>query len=128
MVKRHALIIDDNRMNIDILGILLRREGVEYTAVESPQSLDSVLNNLETIDVIFLDLEFQNSNGFQILEHIKAHPRFGRVPTAACTVHLNQIHQAREAGFDSFVGKPLSAQKFPDQLQRILTGTAVWEA
>ena len=35
---------------------------------------------------------------------------------------------AREAGFDSFVGKPLSAQKFPEQLQRILTGKAVWEA
>jgi CheY-like chemotaxis protein len=127
MEKRHALIIDDNRMNIDILGILLGREGIEYSAVEYPKSLSATLNSMEHLDVIFLDLEFLDNNGFRLFAEIRAHPRYRQVTIAACTMHLNQIQQVREAGFDSFLGKPLNAQKFPDQLRRILAGQPVWE-
>ena len=34
---------------------------------------------------------------------------------------------ARAAGFDGFIGKPISSCRFPQQIQRILAGDLVWE-
>ena len=34
---------------------------------------------------------------------------------------------AAQAGFHSFLGKPLNVEKFPDQLQQILAGEPVWD-
>ncbi|MBA3532292.1 MAG: response regulator, partial [Ardenticatenales bacterium] len=38
------------------------------------------------------------------------------------------VAKARQAGFNGFIGKPLSSKRFPEQIRRILRGEAVWEA
>jgi two-component system, cell cycle response regulator DivK len=128
MSPSHALIIDDNRLNIDVIAMILSQEGVDSTAVEYPTRLSGVLEQLEKIDVVFLDLEFPNENGFRLLEQLKADPRIGNAPIVAYTVHTSSIDDARRAGFHSFIGKPISSQRFPGQLKRILSGIPVWEA
>jgi two-component system cell cycle response regulator DivK len=127
MAKPHVLIIDDEPLNIAVLGILLAQAGAEYTALESSKGLWEIADSLAHVDIIFLDLELRNDNGFDVLKEIKADGRFSQVPIAACTVHLNAIERARQDGFDSFLGKPLSTQKFADQLRRMLDGKQVWE-
>src|SRR6185369_16152534 len=112
MAKPHVLIIDDEPVNIAVLGVLLTQAGADYTAVESAKRLWEIADNLERVDIIFLDLELRHSNGFDVLEEIRDDARFSQVPIAACTVHLHAIEQARQAGFDSFLGKPISAHKF----------------
>ena len=128
MSTPQALIIDDNRLNIDVLTMLLSKEGVSYSSVESPRNLEQTLDRMESIDVVFLDLEFPSSSGFKLLEQLKANPRLQNVPIVAYTVHIGKIGEARRAGFHSFVGKPLNVQRFPNQLKRILSGVSVWEA
>jgi CheY-like chemotaxis protein len=86
-----------------------------------------VLNELAAIDVVFLDLEMPGANGYQVLEKLRADPRFQSVPVVAYTVHVSEISVAHEQGFHSFLGKPLDADRFPDQLARILSGESVWE-
>ena len=127
MSNPQALIIDDNRLNIDVLTLMLSKEGIGYSSLESPRHLSQTLDQMESIDVVFLDLEFPNNNGFKLLEQLKADSRLQGVPIVAYTVHAGKIDEARRAGFDSFVGKPLSIQHFPNQLKRILSGIPVWE-
>jgi two-component system cell cycle response regulator DivK len=123
----HALIIDDNRNNIDVLVMLLDQEGVSHTAVQSVRQVENALVQTGQVDVVFLDLEFPVGDGFQILDALKAMPRFQAVPIVAYSVHTSEIDVVRRAGFDGFLGKPLSRQHFPEQLQRILSGHPVWE-
>jgi two-component system cell cycle response regulator DivK len=124
----HALIIDDNRNNIDVLVILLQQEGVSHTAVQHLRQIDKTLDQVGTVDVVFLDLEFPTGgNGFEILETLRANPRLEDVPIIAYTVHTSEINSVRHAGFDGFVGKPLSSKTFPGQLERILNGQSVWD-
>lgn len=127
MPAPHALIIDDNKTNIDVLTMLLKQQGVEFTAVQFVQDLDTTLNNLKHVDVIFLDLEFPNHDGFEIFTNLKQRSRLANVPIVAYTVHNSEIDVARKMGFHSFLGKPLNLNKFPDQLRRILAGEPVWE-
>jgi CheY-like chemotaxis protein len=127
MTTAHALIIDDNRGNVDVLMDLLKTQGVTCTSLSSPRQLEQTLQQLETLDVIFLDLEMPNYNGFEVLAWLQADQRFGAVPVVAYTVHTSEINEAREAGFHSFLGKPLKPQAFPDHLRRILSGEPVWD-
>jgi two-component system, cell cycle response regulator DivK len=126
MTKTHALIIDDDNNNLGILAELLTLEGVGYTQVQNPSHLDGVLQKLKKVDVIFLDLELPVLNGYQLLEKFKQDPRYASVPVVAYTVHVSEINQARQLGFHSFIGKPLDAELFPDQIARILKGERVW--
>jgi CheY-like chemotaxis protein len=123
----NALIIDDNSQNVGILAHLLTRQGVNSTKVMHPKHLASTLQNIETIDVVFLDLELPGMDGYEILEMLKSDERFDAVPIVAYTVHVSEINVAHQLGFHSFLGKPLNANKFPDQFERILRGEPVWE-
>ena len=126
-MSRHALIVDDNVSNVDALQALLAREGFAATTLTSPVYLSTLLEKLDPVDVVFLDLEFPNHTGFDIMRQLKADPRMANVPFVAYTVHTSEQNEAREAGFDCFLGKPLDVQRFPGQLQRILSGERVWE-
>ena len=123
----HALLVDDNAKNLGVLAKLLSMEGVRYTQVQRPRELVSMIHKIESVDVVFLDLEMPDLNGYQILQYLKADGRFRSVPVVACTVHVSEINTAQEMGFDSFIAKPLDADRFPGQLSRILNGESVWE-
>ncbi len=123
----HALLIDDNEENLSVLASLLRRQQATTTVIASPQRLTDHLRTIAPVDVVFLDLEMPGLDGYDVLALLKADPRFQAVPIVACTVHLNEVTTAHSHGFHSFIGKPLDATRFPDQLSRILCNEAVWE-
>jgi CheY-like chemotaxis protein len=123
----HALIIDDSSTDQVVLARLLSLENVQITQIYDPLRLEAHLPNFDEIDIIFLDLEMPNLNGYQVLQILKEF--FGdHVPIVACTVHTSEVNTAKELGFHSFIGKPLNGDRFPLYLQRILDGQSVWEA
>jgi two-component system cell cycle response regulator DivK len=122
-----ALIIDDNSMNLETLRVLLAREGFDSIALMSPANLSAHLDPDEQIAVVFLDLEFPNHDGLSLVQDLRTMPQLANVPIIAYTVHISEQNEARTAGFDGFIGKPLSARKFPEQLQRILAGQSIWD-
>jgi len=126
MTQAYALLIDDDTNNLGILAELLSIEGVHYTKVQNPLHLDSVLNQINKLDVVFLDLELPGMNGYDILKKLKQDPRFASVPVVAYTVHVSEINTARKLGFHSFLGKPIDAELFSGHLHRILNGEHVW--
>lgn len=128
MNPAHALIIEDNKRNRDVLVMLLEREGATSVEVQNRAQLESVLDGDDPFDVVFLDLELPNMNGFEIAEHLKASPRFQTVPVIAYTVHLSEIGAVRDCGFDGFLGKPIDTDRFPELFSRILNGEQVWIA
>lgn len=127
-MTNYALIIDDNALNLDSLAVLLRREGFTAIGLESTHNLDNVLDEGSDFQVVFLDLELPNGDGFDILAQLREDGRLPQdVPIVAYTVHTSEQNEARDAGFHSFLGKPLDVNRFPDQLNRILNGEPVWE-
>jgi CheY-like chemotaxis protein len=127
MSQTHALLIDDNAKNLGVLARLLSMEGARYTQVQRPRELATILDQIDAVDVVFLDLEMPELNGYEVLQHLKADVRFQSVPVVAYTVHVSEINHAQELGFDGFLAKPLDSDRFPDQLSRILKGEPVWE-
>jgi CheY-like chemotaxis protein len=117
--------VDDNADNLGILGEMLQLEGYEFTAVQNPLKLEGKMGNTK-FDAVFLDLEMPHINGYELFEKLSKDPRFKGVPIIAYTVHVSEINVIRDLGFHSFIGKPLDADAFPDQIARILRGERVW--
>jgi CheY-like chemotaxis protein len=124
----HALIIDDDKMNIDVLAKLLAKLGVGCTSILSPSQLNTGLQTLTELHVIFLDLEMPIEDGYSVHNRLKADPQLSGIPIVAYSVHTNEIDEVRRVGFHSFIGKPLDSRKFPSQLERILNNVSVWES
>lgn len=123
----HALIIDDDPQNVEVLARLLAMNGVTYTAILDGSELESSLFGVEQIDVIFLDLELPRQNGYDVYADLRS--RLGETPPiVACTVHSNEISVTRQMGFDGFISKPIHPGRFPSQLAHILNGEPVWDA
>ena len=129
MNTSHALIIEDNIKNVRILGILLDRFGVGHTDILNPVDILEMLPvmDMDSINIVFLDLEMPDVNGYDVLDMLKSDVRFSEVPIVAYTAHSSEASNARNAGFHSFIAKPLSPDRFPDQLARILRGEHVWD-
>lgn len=122
----HALIIDDDIMNLEVLGRLLAAQGATYTTVQDPTRLESALGAVNRVDVVFLDLEMPKMDGYKVFEVLRR--KLGaNVPVIACTVHLNEIDHARSLGFSGFLGKPLDKARFAEQFKRIQNRQPVWE-
>jgi two-component system cell cycle response regulator DivK len=126
MVNAHALIIDDNAYNAEVLERLLTALGDRFTTLQDPMQLKDVVAELDQIDIVFLDLEMPKQDGYQTLEILKGDLALP-VPVVAYTVHISEMDEARALGFDGFLGKPLDPKRFPDQLARLLAGQQVWE-
>ncbi len=126
MSKAHALIIDDNLKNVQVLAGLLAQEDVTSSEVSDPRRLDASLDSLAAVNVVFLDLEMPGLNGFDVLSKLRGDARFQGVPIVAYSVHTSEVQATAEQGFDGFLGKPIDPDKFPEQLTRILKGEHVW--
>ena len=124
----HAVLIDDDINNLNILAQLLLEEGVTSTKIMDVTHLNSMLTNIENIDIVFLDLEMPKINGYELFEQLQSDQRFDSIPIVAHTVYLSELHDVAQRGFHSFIGKPINADKFPNQLASILNGKHIWEA
>lgn len=79
-------------------------------------------------DVIFLDIHVKPYDGFEMLQMLREHPNYRKVPVVALTASVmnEEVEQLRLAGFDSCFAKPLDIDQFPDRLQRVLNGEVMW--
>lgn len=124
----HAVIIDDSPSSGKVLAGYLKLESATSTVVTDPTKIDDSLKDQNRVDVIFLDLEMPGLDGYAVFDLLRAKPEFTDTPIIAYSVHVNELKNTHELGFNGFIGKPLSDKKFSAQLSRILKGEGVWDA
>ena len=124
------LVVEDNFQNFVLITRLLAYLGVkkcEWKA--SGWQVLEFAESLPNIDLVLMDIFLPEEDGYQILERLRAPPRFKDTLIVAVTADasMDNMERAREAGFDGFIGKPLNPDRFPNQVRGILRGEAIWE-
>ena len=125
-----ALIVEDDAGGMAIIGVMMRYLGIDaYINATGEGVVVMALAMTRKPDVIFLDINLPKTTGYDILKQIRAHETLKDVTVIAVTAQDadTEIPKCKEAGFDGYIGKPISRQRFPRQLRRILSGEAVWE-
>jgi two-component system cell cycle response regulator DivK len=132
----HVIVVEDNANNLLILLKLLKLIGVErvnwHTSGQQVVQFVHAMSQANIQgrpDLILLDIGLPGEDGYAVLAQLRADPSLRHTRVAAVTVHNSpdEVRRAQAAGFDGFIGKPIDAERFPDQIRRILAGEDVWE-
>lgn len=125
-----AMAVEDDAGGIAIIGVMLRYLGISaYLNATGDGVIEMARAIKPKLDVMFLDINLPRTTGYRILQQIRADDKLKSALVIAVTAQDAdaEIPKCKEAGFDGYIGKPISRSRFPRQLRRILSGEAVWE-
>lgn len=124
-----VLVVEDNVSNFVLVARMLGFLGIHCEWKTSGYEVVEYADTLPKVDLILMDIRLPYEDGYSALRKIRMSSKLNDVPVIAVTAEggLEQLNKARLAGFNGFLGKPLDPDLFPDQIQRILSGEAVWE-
>lgn len=89
---------------------------------------ERVVNLEDKPDVIFLDVQIAPIDGYKMLEILRADENYAKATIIAMTANVmsHDVEKLKEMGFNGLIGKPLVKSQFPQLVDRILDGEAIW--
>jgi class 3 adenylate cyclase len=111
MAERGArlLVADDNKVNRLLLKRSLELQGHRVDCAENGRVALEMLRR-ESFDLLLLDMEMPEMNGFQVLEQLVGDPRLGDLPVLVTSSLEGVAHVVRciELGADDYLPKPVN--------------------
>jgi putative two-component system response regulator len=110
------ILVDDNAATLD-MGKSLLKTSYEVYPAPSAEKLFQILENVAA-DLILLDIEMPEMNGYETIKKMKADPRFTEIPVIFLTAKSDEGSELEgfELGAADYVSKPFSG---PLLLKRI---------
>ena len=119
----HALVVDDEPMNLIVAKSIFKRYGMKVsTAASGPESIEACRHEL--FDIIFMDHMMGGMDGVEAMKRIRSDSSgLGHnVPIVALTA--NAMSSAKQmflsVGFDGFVSKPIELEELERVLKKLL--------
>jgi two-component system, cell cycle response regulator len=103
------LVVDDNSMNRIMLSRYITKLGYQATLVENGrQALEKL--QAEPFDLVLLDVQMPEMDGYAVLEHLKAHPRLRDIPVIMISAveELESVVRCIELGAQDYLPKPFN--------------------
>ncbi len=103
------LVVDDNSMNRIMLSRYITKLGYQATLVENGrQALDKLQG--EPFDLVLLDVEMPEMDGYQVLERLKADSRLRDIPVIMISAveELDSVVRCIELGAQDYLPKPFN--------------------
>lgn len=115
MVQARILLIEDGSTYAKLATILLTATG--YTVTWASTAEDGLrIAREETPDLILMDINLPGMDGFRAVRMLRQDPRTRHIPALALTadrIWTEEEHtNARQAGFDDYVEKPIDEMTF----------------
>lgn len=122
--KKTILYVEDNSDNRSLVRRVLEAEG--YQLMEAPNA-EAALHLLEqgNPDLILMDINMPDMDGYTLTAKIRAMPAHTRVPIVAVTANVmrGDREKSLEAGCDGYIQKPIDIDNLPHQIERFMRNT-----
>jgi CheY-like chemotaxis protein len=117
-----VLIVEDDPDQLALAQLRVRMAGFAARTADSAAALHEVFARHEAPDVVLLDIQLPDGNGFDILAGIRAHPELSLLPVVMLTVKDDptDIQRGLALGADGYVVKPYSKKLLEDVLSQVL--------
>jgi DNA-binding response OmpR family regulator len=109
MTQSSILAVDDDPMNLHIIGEVFKREPVDITYAHSGEgALKLLADPKHTFDVVLLDRMMPGLDGIEVLKRMKAEPRLSHTPVVMQTAAAapDQVGEGLTAGAHYYLTKP----------------------
>ena len=119
--KGTILYVEDNPDNRLLVKRILLAE--DYSLLEATDATDA-LNVLKTNrpDLILMDINMPDMDGYTLTAKIKSLPGFERVPILAVTANVMRGDKEKtlEAGCDGYIQKPLDIDQLTREIEKFI--------
>ncbi|MCI0551884.1 MAG: response regulator [Anaerolineae bacterium] len=123
--KSTILCVEDNPDNRMLVRRILLAEG--YKLLEATNAFEAIdLLETTTPDLILMDINMPDMDGYTLTTKIRSMPGLGRVPILALTANVMRGDKEKtlEAGCDGYIQKPLDIDQLTREIERFLTRRA----
>ncbi len=120
ILNASILIVDDQESNISLLEQLLSQ--ADYTCVASTMNSQEVcaLHRKNRYDLILLDLQMPDMDGFQVMEGLKTNEADRYLPVIVLTAQPGHKLRALQAGAKDFISKPFDLVEVKTRIHNML--------
>ena len=120
--KTTILYVEDNADNRTLVRRILLSQ--DYSLLEAVNASDAlnILKN-ERPDLILMDINMPDMDGYTLTAKIRSMPGFERVPILALTANVMRGDKEKtlEAGCDGYIQKPLDIDQLIREVERFLS-------
>jgi CheY-like chemotaxis protein len=120
LLSARILLVDDQESNVRLIERLLTEAG--YTNVSTTMNPQEVreLQRRYDYDLIVLDLQMPELNGFQVMEQLKVELTCGYLPIIALTADPGYKLRALQSGAKDFISKPFDLIEVKTRIGNLL--------
>ncbi|MEO7031826.1 MAG: response regulator [Herbaspirillum sp.] len=120
LLNASILIVDDQKANVLLLEQMLRNAG--YLRISSTMDPRAVcaLHREHRYDLILLDLQMPDMDGFAVMEDLKEIETGGYLPVLVITAQPGHKLRALQAGAKDFVSKPFDLVEVQTRIHNML--------
>lgn len=117
----HALVVEDNLPNLQLLSTLLRLDGIQSTRALSAGEAIALLDE-GPYQLVLLDLHLGFESGEVVLDEIRRREEACRLPVMALTgsVEAGERERLLAQGFDDYMQKPIEVERFRERVAALL--------
>ena len=119
--KATILYVEDNPDNRMLVRRILMSQ--DYALLEAKNAFEAInVLQAERPDLILMDINMPDMDGYTLTAKIKAMPGFERVPILALTANVMRGDKEKtlEAGCDGYIQKPLDIDQLVREVERFL--------
>ena len=120
-MKKTALIVEDNALNLKLMRDLLEASGIETLQTkDGSRALEMVREHRP--DIVLMDIQLPDVSGLDVTRKLKADPELSAIPIIAVTALALRGDEERvlEAGCDAYISKPISVTNFLREVRKFL--------
>ncbi|MBL0177118.1 MAG: response regulator [Ignavibacteria bacterium] len=119
--KRSVLLVEDDRMTIDFMKLVLAPHWDVSSARSGPEAWDIL--RAVPVDIILMDISLAGSQtGVELTREIRSSPEHCALPIIAVTAHAYDSDRSNclAAGCDDFLRKPVNTDALASTMERLL--------
>ena len=119
--KQKLLIVDDSELNRDILKEILG-SSYDYLEAENGNKAIEILEVHPEIDLMLLDINMPQMNGFQVLEHMRELQWIDEIPVVMISSEesVEIMRKAYDLGITDYISRPFDAVIVKKRVQNTL--------
>ena len=120
-MESKILVVDDDPMNLRMAEFILKKRAYKVIKAHSGENCLEILKN-EKIDLILLDVQMPEMDGFEVLQILRTMPEYCEIPVIFLTADDDRHTEVRafKEGASDFITKPFLAEVVLQRVDHML--------
>ena len=119
--SKHIIYVEDDPINAHLMSEIINKLTNHHLVIAKTGNEGLKLILEQQPDIVLLDINLPDLDGYEILEKMRAHPLAKKIPAIAMTAKamMDDVERGERAGFDDYIVKPARAAELLKSIELV---------